>query len=199
MRKLLVLEQELEERSKDRPPSKFMDTCIAKVTREGEKKGRKKPKDPAAICGNIWYHGLTPKGKKRVKKRGMSEDEAVIAEAVVAEMIADEPELDEALSKQRYTRIADILRAYMKAHPAVQHLAGELARFFAEDNPRFDMNRFLQAAGAPMAGKEEPLAASADEEESHDGDSEVLHRREQSAFALKTPWDDDPELGGRSV
>lgn len=163
MRKLLFLENELEERSKDRPSSKFMDTCIAKVTREGGKPGRKKPSDPGAICANIWYHGLTPKGKKRVKKRGMSESDADIAETVISEMIEEEPELDEALSKQHYTKIAEILRAYANV-PAVKHVAGELARFFAEDNPRFDMERFLRAAGfhgkAVEEPVEEPLAAS---------------------------------------
>lgn len=146
-------------------------------------------------CANIWYHGLTPKGKKRVKKRGMSESEHVIAEAVVAEMIADEPELDEELTKQHFIRIASILKPHTRT-PAGERIAGDLADFFAGENPRFDRDRFLKAAG--VGAERERLAASADEDHRDDDDDEEP-KRGQRLGRLTIPWDDDPELGGREV
>lgn len=170
-----------------RPPKAWMRDCLKKA----------KGDDPGAVCGNIWHNLMGPAARKRVKKRGTFEDadgagtpDAVDMMAVAGEMMGDEPDLQEALSKRHFVRVAEILKHYISA-PAVQEVALALAGFFGEENPQFDERRFLVAAGLTSAaahGAAEPLAASADDDASP--------RREQGG---RLPWSHDPELGGLSV
>lgn len=55
-----------------------------------------------------------------------------------------------AMSKKHYTAIAAALAPYHEqgsngVRLMVEHLALDLAKVFANDNPRFDMDRFLSA------------------------------------------------------
>jgi hypothetical protein len=61
-----------------------------------------------------------------------------------------------AFTRQHYVKIADILKDAHNAygdtnmsnpHGAVDHVARRLADVFADDNPRFDYDRFHAAAG----------------------------------------------------
>lgn len=54
--------------------------------------------------------------------------------------------LDEAFTRQHYVAIAKILAKHKSEQASA--IAKELADLFAADNPNFDRNRFLQAAGA---------------------------------------------------
>jgi hypothetical protein len=163
-----------------RPAKAWIRDCLKKV----------KGDDPGAICGNIWHNLMGPAARKRVKKRGTFEGaedapDAIDMMAATGEMMGHEPDLEEALSKRHFVRIAEILKQYASV-PAVQEIAQALAAFFAGENPQFDEKRFLRAAGAHGDAAERlPLAASADEEP----------LREQD----RLPWSRDPELGDLSV
>lgn len=57
--------------------------------------------------------------------------------------------LKEALSRQHYEAMADMLKKHKDMHPEMhKSLAHHMATHFAQDNPRFDRGRFLKAAGA---------------------------------------------------
>lgn len=165
-----------------RPAKAWMRDCLKKV----------KGDDPGAICGNIWANVMGPAARKRVKKRGTFEAEGIVdMMATAGEMMDEEPDLEEALTRRHFVRVAEILKQYARVG-AVREVAQALAAFFAEENPQFDAARFLRAAGAhgvaePAAEPAaEPIAASAD-----DG----APRREQG----RVPWANDPELGDLSV
>lgn len=130
---------ELTERAgKGRPPKAWMRDCLKSV----------KGDDPGAICGNIWHNTMGPAARKRVKKRGTFEaEDAVDMMAAMGEMMGEEPDLEEALSKRHFVRVAEILKQYARVS-AVQEVAQALAAFFAEENPQFDAARFLKIGRA---------------------------------------------------
>lgn len=57
--------------------------------------------------------------------------------------------LSEELSRKYYNDIASILKGakQVPANEQLSWIAIRLAKSFKEDNPRFDMNKFLKAAG----------------------------------------------------
>ena len=52
------------------------------------------------------------------------------------------------MSRKHFERLADIVRRNLSVDAATRkHVAEELAEFCAEQNPRFDRERFLAACG----------------------------------------------------
>lgn len=61
------------------------------------------------------------------------------------------------MTRKDYVAIAEVLRSNMeRANDAerwrVAVISDELAAVFSRENPRFDVDRFLKAAGAPVLG-----------------------------------------------
>jgi len=84
----------------------------------------------------------------------------------------DEEEMEEAsFSRKHYQAIADILAQHAEGDSteAVSEIAGDIADLFAQDNPRFDREKFLSAAGVPMesynGADEKEIEEEGDEEE----------------------------------
>lgn len=92
---------------------------------------------------------LAKKGPSNAEKLG----EACKTNKEVVEPGEDEPrEMDEAaFSRQHYESIARILKndaqPGVDAETLVQDIAEDLADLFAQDNPNFDREKFLKAAG----------------------------------------------------
>jgi hypothetical protein len=73
-------------------------------------------------------------------------------------------------TRRHYVAIARMIRDRAERSPArgepggtwyyvaLDDIARDLADFFQEDNPRFDRDRFLVAAGIPIGPKEPPEA-----------------------------------------
>jgi len=54
------------------------------------------------------------------------------------------------MTKKHYTAIAEVIKPYTAYHPAnlyAKPIAENLAYYFAQDNPRFNRTRFLEACG----------------------------------------------------
>lgn len=56
-------------------------------------------------------------------------------------------EVSKMMSRKHYNEIAKIINDCNFCFSHTDTLARELAEFFARDNPRFDMYRFLKACG----------------------------------------------------
>jgi vacuolar-type H+-ATPase catalytic subunit A/Vma1 len=59
------------------------------------------------------------------------------------------------MSKQHYVAIAEVLNnvgadADDEVQDAIDNIAEDLADYFLQDNPRFDRERFLKAAGVEV-------------------------------------------------
>ena len=66
--------------------------------------------------------------------------------------------IDEELTRHYYVAFAEILKPYAQERVA-REIAADLADFFARDNPRFDRERFLRAAGMVRVSESEPPPA----------------------------------------
>ena len=95
-------------------------------------------------------------GKKPGAKK--ESDEISRIEALLRE--TDRPFAEE-IGRKTYQSVAEILKPYANT-PVGKEIAGELANYFASENPRFDRDKFLKAAG--IRGRvEEPIAVPAEE------------------------------------
>ncbi len=107
------------------------------------------------------FFGVAP--EEQLKSGPHDDPEA--AEDAIRDKIEKMPEpakVSEQLTKQHFVGIADVI----KTHKSKEDIIHGLADYFAGENPRFDKDRFVKAAGG-TPGKGESDSGSVEEQETH--------------------------------